>query len=68
MRVWLDSNMKAIGERAIALQQELYNKLFGGRGEGFKAVADIMAARVWGEIRTQEINAEVNQSIEEALR
>ena len=63
MREWIDQNSQAIAERAELLQLES----FGIMQKHYNAIAKVMSADMWGEVRRADIDRQVRQEIDDAL-
>lgn len=64
MSIWLTSNFQEIATRANELQISILNKIATPEG---KKVIEIMACKVWTEIRHRADISEANAGIEKAL-
>jgi abortive infection bacteriophage resistance protein len=64
VRNWIKENSQAIAQRAKNLQLERFNKFQANR----ETICKVVAASIWGKIRTENINIQVNAAIDDALR
>lgn len=60
---WLNANLKPIAERASMIQWSLLNRMEPHK----KEVVQILAAKVWGQIRRQQINQAENKMIQQVF-
>jgi hypothetical protein len=64
MQNWMNDNSQAIVERSQDLQMAFFNKCQEHR----EAIVKVLSTKIWGEVHRVEIDRQVNQSIEDALR
>jgi hypothetical protein len=64
LRQWMNQNSASIVERARDLQESLFDKFQDNRA----AIVEISAAQIWGKVRQHDINSQLNQSLNNALR
>jgi hypothetical protein len=64
LKVWMDENSKAIVERSSDLQMAFFNKVQEHKTE----ICQVMSAKIWGRIRTAEVERDVQQEITKATR
>ncbi|WP_310425379.1 hypothetical protein [Chamaesiphon sp. VAR_48_metabat_135_sub] len=64
MEKWMKDNHQDIIERSQDLQMAFFNKC----QEHHEAIVKILSTKIWGEVHRAEIDRQVKQGIDDALR